>query len=226
MKKKKTWGIVGIILLVIGIGCYGGYHYFSEKQQIKKLKEEYGVEDQDIVGITRNYLKLSTEEESDWTLTNEKTEQTYQITTKDSKGSILGLENGSYILSNDQDSQYTYRLIFDEFHRSYSLRPRKSWVEGSSSQGGAIVLLIQDEEGNPQEDIEVDLFDSNGEKILTASSNKDGYVTITEVAKLGKKIVYITQEKEKEAEKIFIDVSKNKVIGIHVIVNENGVIVG
>lgn len=210
------------MLLVL---CYIAFARKNAEEKREDHTKNYDnfPEDCDIVGNTSNYIKLTSEENASWTVTETATNKTYKFTIKEKNGGLVGLPKGSYTLTkNDDNDKKEYHFVFDSFHHSYELEFANEKL--LNNDNGAFVALVLDKNDQPVEGITLNFYDADGEFYLQGTTNKDGRVAIINIAPNEESVYYVEQDDIKSPKRKTFYVNRYDVKGIKFHIDENGII--
>ncbi len=215
-----------LIIIILGVFILLSYQNLQYEKALNEVRKTYNEEQCNIVGTTENYLYISRyfrddKDYSDWKLTNIKTKKSYNFSlNKEGVGGLVGLKNGEYTLKEVSNHSYSgldtneYYLKFSENNKSYHFSP-------TSMNERAFVVLVLDKNDNPIPDIKINVLDSWGRVFLSSKTNEKGMIAFEHITA---DLCYIVQDGIDNPKKFFVKIEQDKVIGIKLHLNEEGVL--
>ncbi len=222
MKKRKKWIII-LIIIVLLVLCYIAFVKKNAEEKLDDETKDDLPEECEVVGNTSNYIKVTDEKNTSWTVTETMTNKTYTFTIEEKTGGLAGLSEGSYTLTkNSDEDKKEYHFVFDSFHHSYDLEPANQ--NHLNDDSGAFVALVLDKDEQPVEGITLNFYDADEKLEIQATTDKDGRIAVINMAPIEERVYYVEQDGVKSPKRKTFYLNKYDVKGIKFHVDENGII--
>lgn len=191
MKKVLFYGVSIIGFLFFTFLIVQNYQEYRYLKNVQKVKTKYNEEMKNckVIGTTTNYVYLTRIKEdgsegadAKWSLTNQKTKKTYSFQTDEHGiGGLAGMEAGEYLLKeikapkNDSKDKKTYKLIVNNTHKTFHLTTK------SVKSLNKVIIQLKNKNNIPIPNVKYDLYNSNGTRILTATTDEHGQLGIKNI---------------------------------------------
>ena len=227
---KKSFFIKLLLIIIIIALIVAIYIQFDKMLYDKGVIEAYSNYNEEqkkcqVVGTTTNYVYISRfkniEEPIEgavWNVSdiNGNILGTFK-TNATGQGGIVGLDYGEYFLTEQsvpngyEKTDEKYKVIISAVDTHYDLNVV------SEGQDNGIVFVVTDDEGNPLEGVNFNIYDKDSDKVIDVTTNAKG---LAGIQKVPAGMYYLRPTNLKDDERKFFEMEENEIKRLDLVYEE------